>query len=102
MNTMKYPELPTIVGCKVVCIDDQFPSAVYRRFNRVPQENQIYTVSAIFWCPEHGTKEPLQSVQLAELPPVVEGPGKCGFSLWRFRLLNEEKASATFMPHPSD
>lgn len=81
--------LPHPVGEKVVCIHGHFPAAVFEVFDRVPEENQVYTVSEIFWAPEHGTNRPMLSVRLTELPPINAACG--GFSLWRFRLLGDIK-----------
>ncbi|MGV3663012.1 MAG: hypothetical protein ACO1TE_22700 [Prosthecobacter sp.] len=77
------------VGHKVVCIHDHFPPAVHEWFNAIPVEGQVYTIQEIFWAPEHATRRQLLSVRLVELPPVRPGFG--GFSLWRFRLLEDEK-----------
>jgi hypothetical protein len=83
------PSLPFPIGQKVVCVHGHFPAAVFEHFDRVPQENCTYTVSEIKWCREYVTDRPGFSVRLAELPPLM--PTKGCFSLWRFRLLADEK-----------
>lgn len=84
MNPLSHP-----VGQKVVCVHADFPTAVFEAFDRVPQKDQVYTVSEIFWGQEHGTGRSVLSVRLTELPPIRAGWG--GFSLWRFRLLEDVK-----------
>lgn len=83
------PSLPFPIGQKVVCVHGRFPAAVFEHFDRVPQENCTYTVSEVIWCREYATDRPGFSVRLAELPPIM--PAKGCFSLWRFRLLADEK-----------
>lgn len=84
MNALPHP-----VGQKVVCLHAHFPAAAFEAFDRVPEQDGVYTVSEIFWGKEHGTGRPTLSLRLTELPPVRPGWG--GFSLWRFRLLEDEK-----------
>lgn len=81
--------LPHPIGQKVVCVHGHFPSATYEAFDRVPEEGGVYTVNDLFWAQEHATGRMILSIRLTELPPVKEGWG--GFSLWRFRLLEDEK-----------
>lgn len=81
--------LPHPVGQKVICIHAHFPEAAQEAFDRLPEQDGVYTVSEIFWAQEHGTGRPMLSIRLTELPPLRKGWG--GFSLWRFRLLEDEK-----------
>ena len=82
-------KLPFHVGQKVVCVYDHFYDAVFEVFDAVPKEGQVYTISAIFWAKEHRTRRDMLSVRLVELPPI--DPDYGGFSLWRFRSLEDEK-----------
>jgi hypothetical protein len=84
MNPLCHP-----VGQKVVCIDANFPSAVFEAFDQVPRQDEVYTVSEMFWGVEHGTQRLVLSLRLTELPPIQRGWG--GFSLRRFRLLEDVK-----------
>ncbi|MES2507863.1 MAG: hypothetical protein V4599_14250 [Verrucomicrobiota bacterium] len=84
MNALPHP-----VGQKVVCIHAHFPQAALEAFDRLPQQDGVYTIREVFWANEHGTERPMLSVRLTELPPIRQGWG--GFSLWRFRLLEDEK-----------
>ena len=81
--------LPHPIGQKVVCINDHFVPAVFEEFDQIPREGQVYTISHLFWGREHGTGEWMLSVRLTEIPPLQAGWG--GFSLWRFRLLEDIK-----------
>lgn len=84
MDALSFP-----VGHKVVCVHDHFPPAVYKCFRATPVEGQVYTIREIFWAAEHVSGRQMLSVRLVELPPIR--PGRGGFSLWRFRLLEDEK-----------
>lgn len=78
------------VGQKVICVHADFPSAVFERYDHIPLENHVYTVSEFFWCREYVTNRVGPSIRLTELPPLA--PGKSAFSSWRFRALVDEKA----------
>lgn len=83
---------PFPIGHQVVCLHDQFQAAVFEVFDAVPKADQVYTISEIFWAKEHGTRRDMLSVRLVEIPPIKPGFG--GFSLWRFRLLEDAEALA--------
>lgn len=80
---------PFPIGQKVVCTNSSFPAAAFNHFRCLPKEGGIYTIADVFWGVEHGTGETVMSIQLAEFPPHSTRPG--GFSLWRFRLLEDLK-----------
>lgn len=81
--------LPHPIGQKVVCVRADFSRTVFEWFDRVPVADGVYTISEIFWANEYGTGNRVLSVRLTELPPILPAWG--GFSLWRFRLLADEK-----------
>ncbi|MCX6838652.1 MAG: hypothetical protein NTX35_12695 [Verrucomicrobia bacterium] len=83
------PELPFPVGQKVICVHDYFAAAVFEVFDATPKAGQVYTIREVFWAKEHLTRRDMLSVRLVELPPI--DPDYGGFSLWRFRLLEDEK-----------
>lgn len=80
-------DLSNPVGRKVVCLYDHFPPAVHEYFDSVPLAGEIYTIGEIFWAKEHRTRRDMLSLRLVEIPPLRPG---FGFSLWRFRLVDDE------------
>ena len=85
--------LPWPVGQKVVCVNDRFHAQVHEFFDVIPQEGKVYTVRELFWGVEHETDKLVLSVRLTELAPL-SGDHEPGFSLWRFRLLEDVKREA--------
>ncbi|MFZ4594229.1 MAG: hypothetical protein ACOYOF_08230 [Verrucomicrobiaceae bacterium] len=63
------------VGQKVICVHAEFPSAVFERYDHIPQENHVYTVSEVFWCREYVTNRVGPSIRLTEVPPITPGKG---------------------------
>lgn len=84
MHDLHFP-----IGQKVICLHDHFPPAVFEVFDATPIAGHVYTISDIFWAKEHITQRDRLSICLTELPPIHPCHG--GFSLWRFRLLEDEK-----------
>ena len=80
--------ISSLLGKKVVCVNDTFSGAVFEVFDAVPRKGGIYTVNHVAWGREWGTNRRVLGVRLAELPPIQPGAGQ--FSFWRFRLLEEE------------
>jgi hypothetical protein len=82
--------LPWPVGQKVVCVDDQFRSPAIEYFTGLPRKGRVYTVKDVFWGYQWGTETQCLSVRLVEIQPI-DSDVSPGFSLWRFRLLEDVK-----------
>jgi hypothetical protein len=80
--------MPFHPGQRVVCIDDNFPYAVFEMFDAVPWRGGVFTVAEMSQGKDYRTGTFGPSVRLEEFPPLRPGIG--AFLAHRFRPLDDQ------------
>jgi hypothetical protein len=80
-----------IDGTKVVCIDDNFPPAVYRHYVALPEEGKTYVLRAVRPGIGYNLKPEISVLLVGIVNPCSDKPPhpERGFNIERFRPLEE-------------
>ena len=82
-------------GAKVVCVNDHFPPAAKPCFESLPRAGRVYTLRTLVVLNEYHSRRLAWSCTLAECLPIPNAQGnECGFTLRRFRLVEDALARA--------